>query len=231
MSNYLSLPGTSGHNTSTPDTAVLDITGDIEIIVRLQDDDHSNEARGASKYGFNSHGYQFGYHVSGDINLNWYDGFSNITAQSTVVSPIAEGSLGWIRITLDVDNGASGYDATFYTSTDDTNDPSEVSWSQLGGVVTGGSTTSIAAGSNDLYGGARPPGTGNLLNGRLYRAQVYNGIGGTLVADFNADDFNVGDSDGATAVDSTGLTWTINGASSTIQSEFGPQAILLLGVG
>lgn len=55
--------------------------------------------------------------------------------------------------------------------------------------------------------------------------------GGTAVADFNADDFTVGDGATDTAEDSTGKTWTINGAGSEILSDSDRSGLLLLGVG
>ena len=66
--------------------------------------------------------------------------------------------------------------------------------------------------------GARD-GTGVLFSGRTRWAETRDGIGGPVVARFDAADFIAGDSDGATAIGSIdGRTWTLHGAATRITS-------------
>ena len=182
-SNYLYLPGVQLNNASTPDSAALDITGDIDLRVKVALDDWTpvSEISILGKWevtGFSS-SYLLDVATNGTLKLIWSTTGSNvISATSTVATGIADGATKWVRATFDVDNGASGYDAKFFTSDDGS------AWTQLGTTVTGGSTTSIFSGTGKLeigtYGGGLQP-----ARGKFYRAQVLNGIGGTVAFDAN----------------------------------------------
>ncbi len=214
---YLDLPGTATHYASTPDHASLDITGDIDLRVRVALDDWTPAATegllAKATAAGNNRAYKFVVDTAGLLVLQWStDGsLPLVTEVSTVATGIADGAAKHVRATLDVDNDASGYDVNFYTS-----DNGAV-WTQLGTTVVGGATTSIAATTAILEVGTGGN-VGGLQNasGTFYEAQVLDGIDGTLVADFDAADFNAGDTDTDTAVDATGKTWTINGADSII---------------
>jgi len=98
-----------------------------------------------------------------------------------------DGAELWVRVTRDVDNGASGNDTKFYTSADG------LIWTQLGATVTNAGVTTINAnvasvsittiGSLRASGGFAYP-----VNGTIFRAQVLDGIDGTIIfdADFTA---------------------------------------------
>lgn len=234
MAQYLSLPGTAGHSATTPDHVDLRIVGDIDIraYVRLPDWTPAIDTYFIGKYGASGN---FGYRVlvettgvlSARISAN---GTANsVQNDSTAATAITDNTLHWVRWTLDVDNGASGYDLKFYKGgTADT-----PSWVQLGTTIVGGAATSIFASTDLVRIAAIQSGTTYQMH--IYRAQIRAGIDGVLVADFNAADFTLGAVGGATAVDSTGKTWTINGASSVIQDDApaggGHTNRLLLGVG
>lgn len=102
------------------------------------------------------------------------DGSTPIDKASTADVPFADGATGWVRAVLDVDNGASGYDVKFYTSTDG------VAWSQLGSTVTTGTAlTSIATSTFDWNIGGREGAT-NVINGKLYEVRIRQGIGSDI---------------------------------------------------
>jgi len=179
---YLYLPGVASNYASTPDAAPLDITGDIDIRCKVALDDWTPAAAQVflAKRATNQYSYQFSVQTNGVLNLSWTpDGINAISKNSTVAPTVSDGSTLWIRVTLDVDNGASGNDVIFYTSTDGTN------WTQLGTTVTTAGTTSVHSGTAVLEVGTTLGGANNPARGKFFRAQVLNGIGGTVAFDAN----------------------------------------------
>jgi hypothetical protein len=106
-----------------------------------------------------------------------------------------------VRVTLDVDNGASGNDARFFTSVDG------VSWTQLGATVTTAGVTSIFNSTTNVKVGSTFLG-GTFTAGKMYRAQIFNGIDGTKVLDVDTSQITSGAATSFTAL--TGQTVTIN---------------------
>lgn len=219
--NYLNLPGTSGHYASTPDAAALDVTGDIDIRVYVAMDDWTPATDSCVLAKYNTTGNQRSYNLhvlnTGALNLQWSnDGTTQITKTSTATTGFTDGTAHWVRATLDVDNGSGSNVVTFYTSEDGT------TWTQLGNTVTTAGTTSIFNSTSVLELGARNSGTAANTAGKIFQAQVRNGIAGTIVANPVAGTSSI--------TDSTGLTWTINGASSFLSfaTLYGGQAYLQL---
>ncbi len=213
---FLDLPNITGNYTSTPDTAALDITGDIDIqaLVAVPWSGAGGTNSIVAKLTSGQSSYAIEIRGTGALRLTWSEDGTAFKFEEATVDPdatLADGALQWIRATLDVDNGASGYDVKFYLG----GDALVPVWVQLGATVTGGATTSIFAGTALLFFGANGFNS-NWGNGDFYRGLVKDGIDGTLVADFNAEDFNLGDTDTDTAVDSTGKTWTIFGTDAFI---------------
>jgi hypothetical protein len=169
---------------STPDSAALDIVGDIDMVARASCDDWSTSAITqtffAKRFVALNDSYRF-YSYNSALNILWTeDGSTAKTANSTASVPFADGAMGWVRVTLDVNNGASGNTVTFYTAPDSATEPT--SWTQLGAPVVTAGTTSIYSGTSLLEFGSSAGGT-NQIVGTLSRAIVRNGIGGTIVCD------------------------------------------------
>lgn len=203
----LTLPGTAGNYASVPDEAALDITGDIDIRVKVALDDWTPAARSAfvsHTNGAITEGFSLEIETSGTPRLWWYDGATK-SATATSATGVSDGSVKWLRATLDVDNGASGYDVKFYLSDDGE------SWSQLGSTVTGGATTSITASGDALGFGGRTS-SGQLLAGDIHRVQVYDGIAGTKVLDV---DFQRADTNKFTCT--SGQTVTVFNSLDAVQ--------------
>jgi hypothetical protein len=76
-----------------------------------------------------------------------------------------------VRVTVDVDNGSSGYDVKFWMSDDG------VTWAQLGATVTTAGVITLYSGTSVCFVGSR--GLAESIAGKVYRAQIFNGIDGT----------------------------------------------------
>jgi hypothetical protein len=207
--NYVYLPGVAGNYLTVPDENAFDITGDIDIRVQVALDDWTPAAIAyvLGKSTAVQYSYVLQVNTSGTLSLLWSPdgGTTVITKTSTVAPTIGNGQPLWIRATLDVDNGASGYDVQFFTSTNGT------TWTQLGTTVTTAGTTSIFSGTAEIRIGRGASGT-QLMIGKHYRAQILNGIDGTTVLDV---DTSVITSGGATSFTAgTGQTVTIERATS-----------------
>ena len=216
----LYLPGIAGNCASAPDSNALDITGDLDLRVKVALDDWTPAGVDntlISKWiGINSYSYILQINSAGKLNFSWStDGLYSASTDvfSSVATGITDGSVKWVRCTLDVDNGSSGRDIKFYLSDDGIN------WTQLGTTVTQAGTTSIIAGTANLLIGSDSGGSSRNARGRFYRAQVFNGIDGTKV--FDADFENKITSleqTTFTEASSNAATVTINRSGSTYRS-------------
>lgn len=212
---YLYLPGTTGNYASTPDSATLDITGDIDVRVRVALNDYTPataqmlvvKMTGAPQRSFYLHQL-----ATGALRWVWSkDGTASLTATSSaLLSAVAtDGEPISIRCTMDVDNGAAGRTVRFYTSTD--TDLATATWTELGVAQTSAGVTSIFSSTSPITIGIWGDFVTEPANGKIYRAQVYNGIDGPLVADF---DPSLSEEPHTSFVASTGETWTINRSAS-----------------
>lgn len=180
---------------STTDKAVLDITGDIDIRVDAQPESWAprQELMLAHKYVIsgNQRSWYFALRSDGKLELAWSpDGTSAARIFAVSTAAVALTVRGAVRVTLDVNNGAAGNTVAFYTS-----DTIAGTWTQLGASVVTAGVTSIFSSSAPLHiggGGLTTSQTGGTpldnvygFRGRMYRAQVYQNIAGTLRADAN----------------------------------------------
>ena len=131
-------------------------------------------------------------------------------ATSTVATGFAAGSTHWVRATRSPSTG----DVKFYTSDDYNPVAGTGTWIQLGTTVHGITGTNDTA--TKLVVGGR-----NVLNlsfkGKIFYAEVRNGVDGAVVAKFNpadAGDTNAQSFDSSSAVHET---WTLSG-SATLDS-------------
>jgi hypothetical protein len=179
---YLSLDANADNYASTPDANALDITADYDLRCKAAAVDWTPTAT-AGLIAKNAYTAQNSYRLllrTAELRtVWWWDGANGAALNSTAAVPTADGTVKWVRVALDVDNGASDADAYFYISDNGS------SWSDLGTnpVNYGSGTTSVYAGTSQLEVGRTATGASSWLafNGDIYRAQVYDGIGGTLV--------------------------------------------------
>lgn len=229
--NYLYLPGVAGNYASTPDAAGLDITGDIELVVRCSADTWTPAAEQyfLAKYSTvgNQRSYVLGCAPSGRLSFRTsVDGTAAIYSQTSVIPTMTAGVTYWLRVTADLDNGAGGNTIRFFMAADQPTEPT--SWTQIGTDVVNTGTTSIYSGSAALEIGTITGGVSANYAGRVYRAMVRNGIGGSVV--FDAD-FTVGITTGAQTsfTATTGQTVTINRSTAGRKAVAVTQSVWLLG--
>jgi hypothetical protein len=210
----LELSGEAGSNASTPDAAALDITGDIDLRVNATLTWGGVQQGLIGKWAFAGEQRSYLFTVEANGRLGLYRSTSGTAATqtfltSTVAVPVTSGRLG-VRVTLDVNNGAAGHTATFYTSSD-----SGVfgPWVQLGSpVIVAGTITNFSS-TSPLEVGAWDLGTNGMMTGQIHYAQARNGIGGPIVANPIFADQAAGTTN---FVDSAGRTWTVGAEAEII---------------
>lgn len=205
---YVYLPGVANNSLSAPDSAALDITGDIDLRVHLAADDWTPAANGGllGKWDGGTTSYLMWINTSGAPVFYWADAAGVVSAEAATASvPFTDGNAGWVRVTFDVDNGASQRVLQFFTSTDG------VTWTQLGSTITRAGTTSIRAGTALMKVGEV---SGTRMAGKFYRAQVLNGIDGTVVFDANMSVLTSSTQTTFTESSSNAATVTVNRSTS-----------------
>lgn len=210
---YLSLPGVSNNRASTPDSAAISLTGDIDIRVKAALDDWTPASTSTLMAKWNttlqSNGsFIFWVTTAGFLEFVWSPTGASaalITATSTAAPTVTDGEPSWLRVTMDANDGAGGREVKFWTSEDGE------SWTQLGDTVTGAST-SIYDSNASLSLGALSSGVSPLA-GDIYKAELSGTIGGANVACFDpATDAAAGDT--TVTSSTTGEIWTISSSGS-----------------
>lgn len=210
---YVQFDGTSGNYASTPDSVALSITGDIDLRIKVAMDDWTPTIQTTliAKVGSAStRSYYLCVSTTGVPFLIWStDGSATITKIATAATGFADGSTHWLRVTLDVDNGSTQNDVKFYTSEDG------VTWTQLGATVTTAGVTSIFDSTSVVEIGSRFGGAIELLAGKVYYAEIRNGVGGTLAGVFTPPAATVTAIRSPTSMSAfiTAETWTFNGSA------------------
>ena len=191
----------------SPHSVEAAVTGDIDVRAHLRSPDWDASSSGSiqlmNKYGSGSgRSWFFERRFNGFLGFSWTPTGSHVdlvTAESTEKVPFEDNATGWVRATLDVDNGAGQWEVRLYTSLDGT------VWTLLGDVMVGTGPTSIHAGTLGFNVGNNPANGAAMSGAKLYRAQVRNGIDGPVVLDC---DFSAYDEGGSFA-GGAGETWTL----------------------
>ena len=179
---YTYLPGTTTNYLSAPDSAALRPTADIDIRVRVALDDWTS-AGGPYLISKGLVPRNYRWYVDPTGALQWMsssDGTNfDQNATSSVAPTIADGAPLWLRVTRRASDGR----VQFFTASGALVNPTAGDFTQLG---TDRSTTAGAMWSSTgttMYVGSHLD--SSWLAGKLYRAQIRNGLDGTLV--FDAD--------------------------------------------
>lgn len=200
---------------TTPDAAVLDIVGDIDVRVDFSLDRLYlvNEEVGlASKYDGSAASRSWTFTIADGKYPTFYwspDGTlpNRRSIQANAAWTPTTGRVA-MRATLTVNNGAAGCTARFYTA------PTMAGpFVQLGtDVIQAGttsifnSTASLEVGSAELGGSTAAGNVVQAVRGRLYKFELRNGIAGSLVAnpDFTAQPIGT-----TSFTDAVGRVWTV----------------------
>ncbi len=178
----LVLGGLASNYASTPDSAALSITGDIDIAVRVAMDDWTPAAIQtivAKRAAATNYSYYFYVNTTGTLAFGTTPDGSTVSAPNSSVAPtVADGDPLWLRVTRASGTG----DTIFYTAPDSSTVPA--SWTQLG-TTRSSTANAIFDGTQAVEIGSTNVGASSLLSGTVYRAIVKDGIGGTTV--FDAD--------------------------------------------
>lgn len=208
---YLALDGTTAGVASTPDTAALDIVGDIDIRVEVTTDWRATGVQtliGKWVSASNQRSYILRLEA-GLFTLNWSpDGTSLFFAQQLLPTLPRRAAL---RGTLDVNNGSGGMTATLYWA-----ESLDGPWTVIGTPLVVSGVTSVYAGTASLeVAPTAATGWGPVL-GSVHRAEVRSGIGGAVVA---APDFRALTPAATGFTDSVGRTWSLAGTAELTDRE------------
>jgi plastocyanin len=208
--------GSGADTISTPDSSGLSVTGDLDIRIDVDLDSWRGATNIIGKWTStgNNRSYRLILNSTGYFGFAWSeDGVAMLYRYSSCPVPIETGRIS-LRATIDVDNGASGRDIKFYTSTD--TDLSSASWTQLGSTRTSTGTTSIYDGTASVEIGNLGI-TGYEFSGRVYSALILDGIAGTPVG---SPDFTAAAEADTTVTDSQSNVWTRAGNAVFVDRAF-----------
>lgn len=199
----LVLPGTAGAFISTPDTADLDIVGDLDIRCEFFSSSVGIQTL-VGKWGAAQQSYA----------QTLVPAFAACSLQLSTTGANDVGALmvggatglrtGALRTTIDVDDGGGQRIATLYSAP-----TMDGPWTPLVVQPTAGAIA-LFPGSASLCVGALNATGANPFQGRITRAQVRAGIDGAIVAN---PDMRLLAPGTTSFPDSTGRTWTVNGGS------------------
>lgn len=245
--NYSGTEAQTVSRVKTGSTSSLNIAGDIDVRAYVEPETWKQAQVIAAKWSAlpfigsgadDSSSWLFQINSDATLSFMWNDGsvdnffaaFHKITSTSPVPAAIRQ----YVRVTLDVNNGASGHTVVFYTSTDGS------SWTQLGNSVVTSGTTAIAPSMTSLTVGALEPSaretagfvydldafnmdvnqaqftindgvwvpTTRPFLGKIYNVSVRSGIAGTVVA---SPTFTSATNGSYSITDSQGNVWVIDG--------------------
>jgi len=180
----LVLFGVASNYASTPDASAVDITGDLEMVIRVTPSSWAGSYSLISKRQASpNQSYWWTLNGGTSMSFNWSaDGSTALNLTGTTTLPTGSPTL-WLKVEFDVNNGASGRTATFYYAADQETEPT--SWTTLQAVTSAG-VTSIANTTSIVEFGTQQTGSATLpLVGTIKQAIIRNGIGGTVALNAN----------------------------------------------
>ncbi|MFJ4785515.1 hypothetical protein [Streptomyces sp. NPDC088794] len=207
-SPWAQMTGVAGNKLTTPDSAALAVT-DLDLRVDVALDDWTRHQSIAGRFVTAGNNISWAVaHGSGQAGFQWSpDGTvaSRITKFSTVDLKAYNGQRLTLRVTLDVNNGAGGYELRFYTG----RTVNDTEWDLLGDPIVGTSTTAVFDGAAGIELGDIANLVDNPMIGKLYAFKLLNGINGSVAASMTTS----GVTPGASSFTSGGVVWTVAGAA------------------
>jgi hypothetical protein len=183
------------------------VTGDLTIIARVAAADWTPAAIQtiAAKWGTSgNYGFQLQLLTGGTFRLSWSTNGTAVTTKDSAVHRLDNLHPYWVKVDLDVDDGAGNRVVTFSTADGDSAAP-PTTWTVLSTHTDAGTTSIFNTGAVLEVGSTN--GTDNRLTGAVWRTIIQ--AGGITVADFDA---SLLVRSGAVAyTDTLGNTWTYLG--------------------
>lgn len=214
--SYLSLDGTPTGVASTPDTAALDIVGDIDVRVEATADWERVPVQNLLGK-WTATGNQRSWILqlnNGNLYFRWSEN-GTATLFGSYPLPVLPPRAA-LRVTLDVNDGAGGLALAFYWA------PTLAGpWTLFGTrATTATGITSIFNSTGPLLltpASPVPVDPWLPVDGRVHRAEVRSGIGGTVVA---APDFRALPPGTTSFADTAGRTWSLAGTAEVSNREY-----------
>lgn len=209
-SPWAQMTGAAGNKLTTPDSAALAVT-DLDLRVDIALEDWSQGQKIAGRYSTSGENRSWALVMAGTGQVGFYwspDGTlaSRIIQFSTIPVVAYNGQRLALRVTLDVNNGAGGYELRFYTG----RTVNDTEWHLVGDPITGGATTAVFDGAAGIELGDIANLVDNTMNGKLFAFKLLNGIAGTVVVSMAVA---AGTPGGTSFTGSTGETWTVQGGA------------------
>lgn len=215
---HIRCPNVAANTLTTPDATAWDICDDgdldVRVLARMVDWTPAaimyfvskNPAGGATGWGV--------YVTAAGKQTVEIGNGANRTAVCSAATGVTDGGRSWLGFTYDSSAGL----ANFYTWPVVVGEPRPADitdWNLCGTAdrtMSGGATT-CNNNANDVELGSS--GGGERLNGAIFDLEVRDGINGTLIGDFDADDWPVpSDVIAATYTDGESKTYTLNQAGA-----------------
>jgi hypothetical protein len=215
-SPYLSVNGTDNNLLSAPSTSAFNVI-DLDLRLDLALESWTSGQNLAARYvvAGDQRSWVLQLADTGELVFSWSPNgtlASRITQLSGANGVINayNGQRIAIRVTLDVNNGASGYTLRFFTGR--TVDDAEHEWTQLGDTITGGATTSVFNAAAPIELGDSTGITEDSMNGKLFAFKLLSGIGtaGVIAASMVTSAASAG----VSSFSSGGVTWTASGGAA-----------------
>lgn len=200
----------------TPDSAGLSIEDNLDLRIRCALDDWAPSSRQVF-LAKSTGGEEWSFHTASDgsglLELVWVNVSATTSIeQSSVATGFAHSSTHWVRVRR------SGTSVTFYTSDDDTNDHTAVSWTQLGSTQTTASGDIDSTISTHVTVGASRTNGDDPIRGFVFAAAVVEDS--TTRADptfTSSGEWTVGENGGDSDSASDGTnTWTLGGTAEIV---------------
>lgn len=193
------------------------ITGDIDIRARISPDDWTptGDRTIAAKWESTGNQRSWLFLLKSTGALAWNHsaagtgGIGEKVSTATIpatANPL-DGAPLWVRVTVDVNNGAGGWDVRFYYSSDG------AAWTQLGATVTTATATGIFGGTAPYQLGSFTSGFSTPFAGKIHKIEVHPGLVGASGA-------------GASVVPYLPDDWDYQSGISTVS--FGGAPVLML---
>lgn len=209
---------------STPDNAAFDLPGDLDLRMDCKADNWYAAQTYTTRHTPGTVAFALASNSAGELYFWWTPTTGTRFAKSTKPLALHNGERIVVRVTVDVDNGASGSTVRFWTgkAIDGEN------WTMLGDPVTQATAApfqdiagSIFVADNQLSLLPDSSSGTDRFRGEVYGFQLWSGVNDQLVVDLDtARDGGEAAVGGTSLIDATGFTWTRSGNSSLSNQYF-----------